>query len=104
MLGPEHPDTLTSVDNLAGLYKAQGRYSEAEPLFRRALAGWERVLGQEHPDTLTSVNNLAASMRPRAAMARPSRFISGRWRSASACWAPSIRLRSQAEDNLAGSS
>ncbi|MEI2771580.1 MAG: tetratricopeptide repeat protein [Candidatus Competibacter sp.] len=37
----------------------QGRYGEAEPLFQRALAGFEKVLGPEHPATLTSVNNLA---------------------------------------------
>src|SRR5262245_45487860 len=35
-LGPEHPDTLLSVNNLAALYQAQGRYSEAEPLLKRA--------------------------------------------------------------------
>ena len=33
MLGKDHPDTLTSVNNLAALYQAQGRYGEAEPLF-----------------------------------------------------------------------
>ena len=38
VLGPEHPSTLSSVNNLAALYDAQGRYGEAEPLFRRALA------------------------------------------------------------------
>ena len=37
-----------------------GRYEAAEPLYRRALEGCERVLGKEHPDTLGSVNNLAA--------------------------------------------
>ncbi len=26
------------MDNLAGLYHAQGRYPEAEPLYKRALA------------------------------------------------------------------
>ena len=60
MLGREHPDTLLSVNNLAALYHAQGRYSEAEPLYKRALEASERVLGREHPDTLQSVNNLAA--------------------------------------------
>ena len=60
MLGKEHPDTLASVNNLAALYHAQGRYGEAEPLFKRALEASERVLGKEHPDTLASVNNLAA--------------------------------------------
>ena len=29
----EHPSTLTSVNNLASLLKAQGRLDEAEPLF-----------------------------------------------------------------------
>ena len=64
VLGPEHPDTLTSVNNLAALYQAQGRYGEAEPLYRRALEASERVLGPEHPDTLTSVNNLALLYEP----------------------------------------
>jgi hypothetical protein len=52
VLGPEHPDTLASLNNLANLYQAQGRYGEAEPLYRRALAVMEKVLGPEHPDTL----------------------------------------------------
>ena len=36
VLGPEHPDTLTSVNNLAFLLKSKGDYAGAEPLFRRA--------------------------------------------------------------------
>ena len=32
VLGPEHPDTLASVNNLAYLYKSRDRYAEAEPL------------------------------------------------------------------------
>ncbi len=59
MLGPEHPDTLTSVNNLAVLLMSQGDYAGAAPLYRRALEARERVLGPEHPDTLNSVNNLA---------------------------------------------
>jgi len=63
VLGPEHPHTLTSVNNLAQLLNAQGNYGAAEPLYRRALEARERVLGPEHPDTLTSVNNLAELLR-----------------------------------------
>jgi tetratricopeptide (TPR) repeat protein len=59
VLGPEHPDTLTSVNNLAGLLESKGDCAGAEPLYRRALEAKERGLGPEHPDTLTSVNNLA---------------------------------------------
>ncbi len=66
VLGVEHPDTLTSVSNLAALCDAQGRYGEAEALSRRALATRERVLGTEHPNTLISVNNLAYLYREQA--------------------------------------
>ena len=59
VLGPEHPDTLTSVNNLAALLRIKGDYAQAEPLYRRALKGRERILGKNHPDTLESVNNLA---------------------------------------------
>jgi tetratricopeptide (TPR) repeat protein len=59
VLGPEHPDTVASVNNLAVLLNSQGDYAAAEPLSRRALEARERVLGPEHPDILNSVNNLA---------------------------------------------
>src|SRR5262249_53334502 len=58
-LGPEHPDTAASVNNLAMLYYDTGAYAQAEPLHRRALAIREKVLGPEHPNTATSLNNLA---------------------------------------------
>ncbi len=59
VLGVEHPDTATSLNNLAYLHKAQSKYSEAEPLHLRALAIRERVLGTEHPDTALTLSNLA---------------------------------------------
>jgi tetratricopeptide (TPR) repeat protein len=59
VFGPEHPSTLVSVSNLAGLLSCTGDYAGAEPLYRRALEAQERVLGPEHPDTLFSVSNLA---------------------------------------------
>ena len=31
------PDTLTSMNNLAGLYHNQGKYAEAEPLYLECL-------------------------------------------------------------------
>ena len=37
----------------------QGKYDEAEPLYRRALAGKEEALGPAHPSTLGTVGNLA---------------------------------------------
>ncbi|KAK5676701.1 hypothetical protein LTR17_027732, partial [Elasticomyces elasticus] len=63
VLGKEHPDTLTSVSNLALVLQYQGQYEAAEAMNRRALEGREKVLGKEHPDTLTSVGNLALVLR-----------------------------------------
>jgi tetratricopeptide (TPR) repeat protein len=62
VLGKEHPDTLSSVNNLAGCLDTMGEAEAALPLFRRALESCERVLGKDHPDTLRSVNNLAGCL------------------------------------------
>ena len=59
VLGPEHPDTLMSMNNLATVLEHEGHYAEAEKLDRETLDIKRRVLGPEHPDTLASMNNLA---------------------------------------------
>ena len=59
LLGPDHPRTLTSRDNLAGAYRAAGRLTEAITLYEQVLPDSIRVLGENHPNTLTSRNNLA---------------------------------------------
>ena len=62
-LGPDHPHTLISLNNLAELYWAQGRFGEAEPLYREALQARREVLGPRHPGALISLSNLAALYR-----------------------------------------
>ncbi|MEL7036262.1 MAG: tetratricopeptide repeat-containing protein, partial [Cyanobacteria bacterium J06592_8] len=59
LLGPEHPDVATSLNNLALLYSSQGRYEEAEPLYQQALEMYKKLLGPEHPNVALSLNNLA---------------------------------------------
>jgi predicted ABC-class ATPase len=66
VLGEEHPDTLTSANNLASSLSDQGKHADAERIQREVLAMQRRVLGEEHPDTLTSANNLAATLVRRA--------------------------------------
>ena len=51
MLGEGHPDTATSLSNMAGLLEARGDYAGARPLYQQALAIHERALGKEHTDT-----------------------------------------------------
>ena len=67
VLGEEHPDTLSSIHNLAVLFKDQARYAEAEPLLREALEGRRRVLREEHPNTQASKEALDAVLAEREA-------------------------------------
>ena len=63
LLGPDHPDTLASRNNLAGAYRAAGRLTEAITLYEQVLPDSIRVLGENHPNTLNSRNNLAGAYR-----------------------------------------
>jgi tetratricopeptide (TPR) repeat protein len=58
-LGPEHPDSIRSMENLAGAYYSVGRLDEALVLNETTLKLRKGRLGPEHPDTLGSLNNLA---------------------------------------------
>ncbi len=58
-LGPEHPMTTTCLNDLGWIYKHLGRYTNAEPVFKRCLEIRERILGPEHPYTAISLHNLA---------------------------------------------
>ncbi|KPA10664.1 TPR repeat family protein [Candidatus Magnetomorum sp. HK-1] len=60
LLPKDHPDVGTSLNNLALLYKSQGKYEEAEPLYQRCLEIREKSLGKDHPSVATTLNNLAA--------------------------------------------
>jgi tetratricopeptide (TPR) repeat protein len=59
ILGEKHPDTLVSLNNLAGIYSELGRFSEALPLTEKAYSLSKEMLGEKHPDTLVHLNNLA---------------------------------------------
>ena len=58
-LGPDHPSTLASRNNLANAYRDAGRLDEAITLHRQTLEDHTRILGPHHPNTLVSRNNLA---------------------------------------------
>lgn len=58
--GPQDPRLASTLNNLGVLYYAQGKYREAEPIHKRALAIREKVLGRENADVAQSLNNLAS--------------------------------------------
>ena len=71
VLGADHPQTLSSRNNLAYAYWSAGRLDEAIRLYERTLADRERVLGADHPQTLTSRNNLAYAYGRRSSFGQP---------------------------------
>ena len=48
----------TTLNNLAGPYRATGRNEEARKLTREALEIYGRILGEEHPLYASGLNNL----------------------------------------------
>jgi len=60
-LGPDHPNTLRSMNNLAKSYSDLGRHADALKLNEETLTLMKAKLGPDHPDTLISMSNLANS-------------------------------------------
>ena len=60
LLPRRYNEQLADYLNAAGLaYNKAGRYSEAEPLYKRSLQIMERVLGPDHPNVATVLENYA---------------------------------------------
>jgi tetratricopeptide (TPR) repeat protein len=74
-LGPEHPSTAISLNNLGSLLKARGDLAGAEPLYRRALAIDEKALGPDHPYTAVDLDNLAGSLEAKGDLASAETFL-----------------------------
>ncbi|KAH8691416.1 putative kinesin light chain [Talaromyces proteolyticus] len=52
ILGPNHPQTLVSMNNLSWVLRNKGDFVESELLAREALERKEKELGKDHHDTL----------------------------------------------------
>ena len=84
-LPADHPDVAQSLNNLAELYKAQGRYAAAEPLYKRSFAIMEKALGPNHPAVATALNNLAVLYK-----------VQGRYAAAEPLYKRSLAIREKA--------
>jgi tetratricopeptide (TPR) repeat protein len=88
--GPDHPAVGTGANSLAELYRAQGRYAEAEPLLKRALSTtstWFIVLWVAWPKPNRSASapsrsakrrERSGSLAPRPGMLAGHRVLRGR--------------------------
>ncbi|MGI5256467.1 protein kinase domain-containing protein [Streptomyces angustmyceticus] len=62
LLGPDHPDTLTSRLEAGHALGRLGRSFEAHQVYAEVLAGRERALGPDHPDTLSCRHHVALNL------------------------------------------
>jgi hypothetical protein len=58
VLGADHPNTLTTRQNIAYCTDETGHREEALRLFEELLPDRVRVLGADHPDTLVTRHNI----------------------------------------------
>ena len=62
ILGPDHPDTLTAMNNLAITLRGQGDLPGARKLEEKVLDARRRMLGPDHPGTLSAMSDLANTL------------------------------------------
>jgi Tetratricopeptide repeat len=77
VLGPEHPTTLRSMNNLAATLLKQGDFAGARKLQGETLAICCRLLGLEHLNTLFVINSLAETLREQGHLVGARRMQQG---------------------------
>ena len=61
-VAPPSAEDAKALNSQGDALYNQGKYSEAEPLYRKALDINRAVLGENHPDTATSYSNVASNL------------------------------------------
>ncbi|MCO8271667.1 tetratricopeptide repeat protein [Actinoplanes sp. TRM 88003] len=62
VLGEDHPDCLTSANNLLNVLFMLGEREQGRTVGEQTLDHHRRILGDDHPDTLTTEANLAEGL------------------------------------------
>ncbi|HEV2606468.1 MAG TPA: tetratricopeptide repeat protein, partial [Xanthomonadaceae bacterium] len=75
MLGAEHHDTLTSIEDMGNLLEVQGKLDAAGPYFSEALATRRRKLGESDPDTLASIADMGQHLDDQGKLAEAEPYL-----------------------------
>ncbi len=70
--GPEHPELVAALIDLADAMRELNQIREARPHYERAVAVAEISLGPTHPTTAASLNNLGVALRELGELAKAS--------------------------------
>jgi len=73
-LGEGHPDSMGTMSILGGLELKRGKPAKAEALFRRQLAGVQKLHGAEKRETTTVLDNLAETLDMQGQAAEATRL------------------------------
>jgi tetratricopeptide (TPR) repeat protein len=63
LCGDGHPDTASSLQNLANVLFRKGDVAAAETLWREAVGAYRQGYGDEHPLVVTALSNLALALQ-----------------------------------------
>ncbi|WP_052574099.1 serine/threonine-protein kinase [Haloferula sp. BvORR071] len=61
-LGPDHPDVVNGMSNLAVVIHDSKRYKESEPMFREVLAARQHLGEEDSPEEARTLSNLSAAL------------------------------------------
>ncbi len=61
-LGPDHPDTIRALEQVASFTSGTGNYAGALEIHRQLLARAEKRHGRDHPDTLGALEGVAGQL------------------------------------------
>ena len=89
VLGPEHPETVTSLNNLAYVYDAMGEYGKALSLYRQAADIRQRILARRTPKQPLRSTTWPPRLRRWASPPSAYLFTAEPWKSIARLWAPS---------------
>ena len=84
----EKETVLDAIHLLGVLYADQGKMTEAEKMYQRALEGSERALGSEHTSTLDTVNNLGILYESLGKMAEAEKMYQRALEGKEKAWGP----------------
>jgi len=75
VLGPEHRDTLDSMDTYATSLAQQRKYEQAEAIYRECLELRRRLLGTNSSDFLVTLGNLGQTLAERGQLAEAEQVV-----------------------------
>jgi tetratricopeptide (TPR) repeat protein len=73
--GARSGDLAPVLNNLAGVRVAQGKFKEAEGLYRDAIQRWESQYGKDHPHVAAGLNSLAVLLQSRGRLHEAERLL-----------------------------